>query len=246
MDNTERPQGVRSIDRALSILEQLATAGRECGLTELSYAAGLSIGTTHRVIRTLVVRGYVRQLPTRGYVLGPSLVELGDKARYGAGLGVEPRLRDLAEQVGSTAGLAILDGPDIVFVAQAAPRNRALRMVIELGERAPLESTAVGDAILASLPPRSSASEYLRRHPDPERAARLEVVRRRGYAIDDGHNSGGISCLAVGLTRSVVPAAVALLGIAGNSTDRGAGTAVERLKRVACILSSELGMRGAL
>ena len=247
MDKTQPSAGVRSIDRALSILEQLATAGRGCSLSELSSSAGLSIGTTHRVVRTLVGRGYVRQLATRAYVLGPSLIELGDRARFGTGIGVESHLRQLAEQAGGTAGLAVLDGPGVVFVAQAAPRNRGLRIVIELGEQAPLAS-AIGDAILASLPSGArsdrSVPDQLCRQKDPDLAARLEQVRRRGYAVDDGRVSGGVSCAAVGLSRSVVPAAVVLLGIAGSTSDPGTSDAVELLKSVAVALSAEVGRRG--
>lgn len=248
MDSIQRAPGVRSVDRALSILEQLAVAGRGCSLTELSSSSGLAVGTTHRVIQTLVARGYVRQLATRAYVLGPSLVGLGDKARYGTGIGVEPSLRELAERTGRTAGLAILDGPDVVFVAQAAPRNQGLRMVIELGERTPFASTAIADAILGSQPPRPglgrSAPDPYRYRSDPDLAARLEQVRRRGYAIDDGQNSGGISCVAVGLTRPVVPAAVALLRIAGNRSDPGISRVVELLKGAASSLTAELGGGG--
>lgn len=242
-----RPAGVRSIERALSILEQLAIADRACSLSELSSSAGLSVGTTHRVVRTLVARGYVRQLPTREYVLGPSLVRLGDKARYGAGIGVESCLRELADRAGGTAGLAVLDGPDVVFVAQAAPRHQGVRLVIELGERAPFGSTAITDAILASVPlgtrSRAPAPDLLRRHSNPGVVARLEQVRRRGYAVDDGRDNSGFTCLAVGLTRYDVPAAVALLRVGMNSAEFGTNTVVELLKSAASALSREVGCR---
>lgn len=242
----EQPTGVRSVERALSILEQLAMAGRACSLSELSSSAGLSVGTTHRVVRTLVFRGYVRQLATKAYTLGPSLVELGDSARYGAGLGAEPHLRDLAERAGGTAGLAVLDGPDVVFVAQAVPRNRGLRVVIALGERAPF-ACAIGDAILAALPLGRTrdrlVADQLRRCDAPDLAVRLQQVRQLGYAVDDGRDSGGVSCLAVGVNRSVVPAAVVLIGAAGNPDEQVSSSAVQLLRSVASELGSEIGYR---
>jgi IclR family acetate operon transcriptional repressor len=246
-DGAQPQVGVRSVDRALSILEQLAAAGRECSLSELSSSAGLSVGTTHRVVRTLLDRGYVRQLATKAYVLGPHLVELGDRARYGTGIGVDTHLRELAERAGGTAGLAVLDGPGIVFVAQAAPRHRGLRMRIELGEEAPIAS-AIGDAILASLSPRPrstrSLPEYLCRRHDPDLAARLEQVRRRGYAVDHGQVSDGVNCVAASIAHSVVPAAVALLRISGSASDPGANGVAELLKGVAYALSVDLGRLG--
>src|SRR5690606_36114820 len=55
------PGGVQSLERAFDLLERMADAGGEVGLSELSASSGLPLPTIHRLMRTLVVCGYVRQ-----------------------------------------------------------------------------------------------------------------------------------------------------------------------------------------
>src|SRR3954454_13672854 len=63
-----RAGGVQSVDRVLELFEQIVAAEGELGLRELSETSGLAVGTVHRLIGSLVHRGYVRQNPaTRRY-----------------------------------------------------------------------------------------------------------------------------------------------------------------------------------
>lgn len=79
---SSRPTGgVQSVNKALDVLEALAEAGGELALTDLAIDAGLPLATMHRMARTLVDRGYLRQLPDRRYGLGDALIPLGDAAR---------------------------------------------------------------------------------------------------------------------------------------------------------------------
>src|SRR6476619_1979161 len=70
--------GVQSIERAFTILETLATGGGVMGLSALATESGLPLPTIHRLVRTLVDLGYVRQEPSRQYALGPRLIRLGE------------------------------------------------------------------------------------------------------------------------------------------------------------------------
>src|SRR5215471_15309716 len=70
--------GVQSIERAFDLLEMLADAGGALGLSELSTISGLPLPTVHRLMRTLVNRGYVRQEASRRYTLGSRLIRLGE------------------------------------------------------------------------------------------------------------------------------------------------------------------------
>ena len=71
MTEGRTPGGVQSIERAFDILERMADAGGEVTLTELVNRTGLPMPTIHRLMRTLVDRGYVRQEPSRRYALAP-------------------------------------------------------------------------------------------------------------------------------------------------------------------------------
>src|SRR5256884_9913830 len=70
--------GVQSIERAFDLLEMLADAGGALGLSELSTDSGLPLPTVHRLMRTLVNRGYVRQEASPRDPLGSPPIPLGE------------------------------------------------------------------------------------------------------------------------------------------------------------------------
>jgi IclR family transcriptional regulator, acetate operon repressor len=61
----DRPRGVQSVDRALDILELLASRPGTVGVTEIARELGLPAGTAHRLLVALAQRGWVRQDPGR-------------------------------------------------------------------------------------------------------------------------------------------------------------------------------------
>jgi Transcriptional regulator len=196
--------GVQSVDRALDVLEALAEHGGEAGLSEIAAATGLPYGTIHRLLRTLLARGYVRQESDRRYALGGALVRLGGAAENMVAAWARPYLARMVELSGETANLAVLEGDFVVYVAQV-PSPRRLRMFAEVGRRVPAHSTAVGKVLLADRPDAAAVLERtgLPRRTDqtitsvPAMLAELEAVRDRGYALDLGEEETGVHCLAV-------------------------------------------------
>ena len=198
--------GVQSLERAFDLLERMADAGGEVGLSELSASSGLPLPTIHRLMRTLVVCGYVRQQPNRRYALGPRLIRLGESASRLLGTWARPYLQRLVEETGETANMALLDGDEIVYVAQV-PSKHSMRMFTEVGRRVLPHSTGVGKALLAHTPADEvrallartgmpAATEKTITTPDGFLDA-LEQVRRAGYAVDDNEQEIGVRCLAV-------------------------------------------------
>src|SRR6478736_3167434 len=113
--------------------------------------SGLPLPTIHRLVRTLVDLGYVRQEPSREYALGPRLVRLGDISSGLLTRWATPYLQKVVDALGESTNLAILDGDQIMYVAQA-PGSHSMRMFTEVGRRAQAHCTAVGKAMLAQLP----------------------------------------------------------------------------------------------
>ncbi|MBA8921557.1 IclR family acetate operon transcriptional repressor [Nesterenkonia jeotgali] len=75
-----RAAGVQSVDRALEILEVIHAHGGQLSLSELATQTGLPAPTAHRLLRTMIAKGYIRQLANRSYCLGEKLILLGEAA----------------------------------------------------------------------------------------------------------------------------------------------------------------------
>lgn len=202
----DRPRGVQSVDRALDILEVLAGSSGPLGVTEVAREVGLAQGTAHRLLVALLQRGWVRQDGGRKYAVGPAAMRLGDASYRELGAAAAPALRTVVDATGETANLALLEGVEMVYVAQSSSPH-TLRIFAEVGRRVPLHATAVGKVALAGLPPDATRSllggrtlQARTRHTltsleDLE--AEVARARREGYALDDEEQELGVRCVAV-------------------------------------------------
>ena len=235
--------GVQSVDRALDLLEALAAAGRPLGVSELGTATDLPEGTVHRLLRALVLRGYVRQDAARKYALGASVLRLRDAGRRTLAGQASPYLSRLVELSGETANLALLEGDLVVYVAQV-PSARALRMFAEVGRQVHPHSTAVGKVLLADRPdhevralvgriglPRRTAATIT----DVDAfVAELHRVREQGWGVDDGEEELGVRCLAVPVRDGAgVHAAVSVSGPAERLLPDALAPLAARMQTVA-------------
>ena len=143
--------GVQSVHRALDLVEVVAARGGHLSLGEIADAVDVPLPTVHRLLRTLVARGYMRQMPNRRYALGFRLVPLGTSASSMVGAGTDRVLGSLVDALGETANLAILSGSHAEYVAQV-PSRHTMRMFTEVGRQVELHCTGVGKALLAQLP----------------------------------------------------------------------------------------------
>jgi IclR family acetate operon transcriptional repressor len=219
---------VQSLTRALELLELMADAGGEVSLSHLATASGLPLPTIHRLLRTLVAQGYVRQGPSRQYVLGPRLIRLGESANRMLGVVARPHLAALVNAVGETANMAMLDGGEVVYLAQV-PSKHSMRMFTEVGRRVLPHATAVGKVLLAQLP-EAKVAEILdhtgmpafTEHTitDPARfLAQLKEIHARGYAVDDGEQEIGVCCIAVPVPDGPAMTAISISGPAARITE---------------------------
>ncbi|MFY0405502.1 IclR family transcriptional regulator [Solicola sp. PLA-1-18] len=234
----ERRGGVQSVHRALDLLEVLASRGGALGIGEIADVTGLALPTTHRLVRTLVDRGYVRQLDDRRYALGFGLVPLGSAAGSAVGAGTGRLLGRLVDELGETANLAVLDGDHVAYVAQV-PGRHSMRMFTEVGRRVEPHCTAVGKAILATMS-EADARAVVARTGLPRRTtstltdpdglvAELALVRERGYALDEEEQEVGVRCVAVVVPGTPVPLGVSVSGPAPRMTDALVSRAVPLL-----------------
>jgi IclR family acetate operon transcriptional repressor len=203
-----RGRTVQSVVRSLELLE--AVAGHaESGLLELANRTGLRPSTAHRLLATLVERGYVVQNPQNSrYRLGHRVVALAGRAEDRMArlrASVQPWMRQILEQYDESTNLAVLDRFSVVYVDQLES-SRAVRMFTRIGSRVPAHATGAGKALLAFQPP-PMLEELYAGEPFAELTARtitsadslreeLERVRHRGYALDREEYDDGVACVA--------------------------------------------------
>ena len=137
----------------------------------------------------------------------PRAIRLADAAQRALARSARPHLAELVRLSGETANLAVLEGDDVVYVAQISSPH-TLRMFAEVGRHVPPHSTAVGKVLLAALP-REHALAVLRRtglaaaHPGHHHrprhafAAELDRVAAQGWAADEEEQEIGVRCVAV-------------------------------------------------
>jgi len=240
---------VQSVERALELLEALADPGEARGVSELARATGLPVATIHRLLATMVSRGYVRQdTSSHKYTLGSHLIRLGEAAARDFAQFARPYLAELMEASGETANLAVLEDGQVAYVAQVPSRHHRVRMFTEVGRRVHPHTSGVGKVVLA-FRPRAEVEALLaraglpRRTPrtitDPARfLAELDTVARQGYAIDSGEEEVGVRCLAVpvfGVGGSV--AAMSVSAPEGRLQDRDIERVLPEMLRISAALT---------
>lgn len=250
-DSTET---VQSITRALAVIKvfgQGSTAGMP--LSEIASRTGLAPATARRVVRTLQEHGYVEAVERR-FRLTTKILELGysylSSLRF-VDLCV-PRLEDLVAELGESASVAILEGPNILYVARVTKR-RLLTMEISVGTRLPAHATSMGRVLLADLEPaeleRFLAGHELARYTEftevdrGELGEQLRVDRERGWSIVDQEFDISVRSIAVPIRRGdgAVVAAMGVVSPPGRlDADEIAPRFLEPLRRAADSVSNDL------
>lgn len=145
---------VQTLDRSLDVLEVLAQAEEALGVTEIGNRISLHKSTVHRILHTLCHRGYVERVrDNERYQLGIKIVELG--IRFFNDLEIRkvasPVLNDLAKLINEVVHLVLPNEGEVVYIDKAES-SHVVSMHSKVGRRAPMHCTAVGKALLSTLP----------------------------------------------------------------------------------------------
>ena len=246
-------RSVQSVDRALDLLEALATAEGEVSITALATRTGLHVSTVHRLLATLLRRGYVRQNPeTSRYYAGAKLATLSEgRSRFGEmRVRARPILRAITEATRETANLVVIDDAAAVYI-ETVPSPQVVRLFTAVGNRVPLHATGAGKCLLAALPlaKRDSLIDRLELrtytpHTIVDAAAlrrALDEARERGFTLDDEEYDDGVRCVAVpvgGMNEAI--ASISVSAPASRMTRQRCLELVPLLRRSAAELASAL------
>lgn len=253
MSNEVRDVSVRSVERAIAILDLLGQGGAQTG-AELARGLGVHRSTALRLLGTLERHALVeRDLHTARYRLGRRLPQLASVVTGEFDLRhlARPACEQLAAASGETATFELLIDGDIVPIEQATASNSVVT-VSWLGRRYPVHCTASGKAILAfgpaTLRDRLLAGRLEKVTPrtvtDPvELTKQLDQARKEGVARTHEELETGLDAIAAPVfgTHGEV---VAALDVSGPSHRMRQRKDLERLTvEAAAGLSRKIGFR---
>ncbi|MDQ4502880.1 IclR family transcriptional regulator [Sinomonas sp. ASV322] len=205
---------IESVDNALQLI--LLLHERDAlRVNEAAERLGVAPSTAHRLLATLVYRGFALQDESRRYTAGPALRGATRQGRLQDVVAVaHPSLEELAAAVGETVNFVARFGTSVRFLA-SVESTQLLRVGERAGTVLPARLSSGGKAILATLDDQALHQLYTGRAAqlagdqlgaDDFRALQdeLAVVRTRGYALNLGRTEPDIAAMgrAVGPGRA--------------------------------------------
>lgn len=216
---------IRSVSRALTLLEQFQDTEGELRITDLSRLLQTNKNYILRLLATLESYGYVEKNDqTGGYRLGVKNLFLGRAWIGNKRLVAEGRktLEQLSALTGETVHLSVLQGETVTY-ADVLESTFPVRVVTVPGTSLPLHASAAGKLMLAHNGQKFGGylqTGSLRKYSErtiisPIQLIRhLEEVRTKGYALDLEESETGL-CGAAAPIRDFSSRVVAAVSIVG-------------------------------
>jgi len=247
-----KKEKIKSIEKALDLLELLSNKEKEVSITEISKELHMGISTVYRILTTLKCRNYIVQnRQTSKYIFGAKLFTLGYKGQNTKKIikVAMPFLQKLSKYTNETINFAILEDREIICLYKIESKE-ILKAGIELGTKIPAHSTSLGKVLLAFLtekefmmlysnnneklptftPNTTSSVEELRRC--------LKKIKKQGYAIDKEEFKIGVNCLGVPIINNEGKA-IASISISGPKSRFNLST-IKKVKNTLISFSQDI------
>ena len=248
-----RTKSVPSLDRALRVLEALASSKNGLSLSDLSRNLGLPRSSTHCLLITLERQRYILRNEKSGrYLFGMKLFSLANMAMNGLSLRKEasPNLRALMKATGLTVHMAILEQNEAVIIEKVESPYQ-LRLGTWVGKRMGVHCTAVGKALISHWP--EQEIDRLIKHGLPrynentivspkKLKSTLQQVRELGYSVDDEEDTIGSRCVGAPIFDQTdrVVASISVAGFAAQINSQTFYALTDKVKKGAATISQKL------
>ncbi len=226
------PRYSQSLERGLAILACFTPERPVLGIADIADDLGMSRSTTHRYVITLTALGYLEQGAQRKYRLGLKVTDLGMAALNSTGLRehAHPYLEELRQRSSYTTSLAVLDGPEIVYVDRARSYRRgesAVDLNLHPGSRLPAYCTAMGKLLLAYLPENEQGEllaemKLTKQGPNTITSKKallteLDEIQSEGFAVNDEELAPELHAIAAPV-RNEAREVVAAVNLAAHTS----------------------------
>lgn len=196
----------KGLVKGLALVDIIEASNVPLRQVDLAEASGLPRPTVVRLLDTLCGMQVLTVSEDGLYGLGPRLASWGQSfldrlnlSRLGSDI-----VQRLVTVSGETVFMGVVNGTSLLYV-DAAHSPHPVRPAAHVGARNPLHSTGIGKALLAALS--DEDRDRLLTFPLERRTPRtltdrkslfadLDLIRERGYSIDDTENEDGVRCVA--------------------------------------------------
>jgi DNA-binding IclR family transcriptional regulator len=199
----------QTLSRGIRMLEILSEETAALSIGEVSERLGVHRSVAYRILRTLEDHGLVARDSNGGLVLGTGLATLARAVARDLQTAALPELTALANELGMTAFLVVLDRGDCTTLTSVEPRHSRAAVAQRPGTRHPLHAGAPGLAIQAVL----DESQWEAISPERPRRSEVASVRELGFAVSHHEVLPGVTGVAVPLKlrQGLQPAAIAVV-----------------------------------
>jgi DNA-binding IclR family transcriptional regulator len=223
--HAKRFAGIKVLNKAFDVLEQIRSSPGGLGLAELTLATGIPKPTVYRIVSTLEARGYLDRRQDGSYRIARRLTEEPSESAREEILRrvARPVMQTLVDSCKETVNLGVLDGNEVTVI-ETIESPQAVRMTSKVGNRRFLHSTALGKIILADMD-ETEALRLVRRKSLPRLTPNtivtesrlleeLRKVRQQGFSMDNQEHEPDGRCIGAGI-RGPTGRVIAALSISG-------------------------------
>lgn len=229
---TERAPASQTLSRGIRILEILADAYGPLTIDEVARQLAVHRSVAYRLVRTLEDHGLLTR-SSGAIALAPRMAALAAGVAPDLQAAARPQLSAVADELGMTCLLAVLDRDETITLASAPPSLAVASVAQRPGARHRADAGAPSKAILSTLHEDAwpvPTSDRLR--------ADVAAVRANGFATSHDEVIPTVRSVAVPLRVPGPPAALAVLHVLPESDPT---VLAERLHRAAAAISAAFG-----
>ena len=225
---SETMKKVKSVSRAIQILNCFSFEKPTLSLKEISELSNLSKPTVLRILRTFEEKEFIEKDKNGKYRLGLQIYKLGNIFFYNLDIETiaEPYLKQLANNTSKTVHLGVMDKDKALILDKIEPDEQSIRiMMSRRGRNVPLHCTGIGKVLLAFQPyeKRKTLLEHMELKKYTENTIiekskleeELNRIRQQGFGFDFEEHEKDIVCVAAPIKniQGNIIASISITGI---------------------------------
>ena len=199
---------MKTVDKAMTVLDQFSVERTEIGLSDLARTAGLDKAATRRLLVALSKHGFIEQITeSKKYRLGQGFLRLARIREATVPLTkAAQEVNDwLAAKVSETTHISVAQSESLATIAHQMPRRGNI-INVDPAEPLPFHATASGIAYLAfasnatrarilALPRTRFAAQTLLG--EDQLRAKIETTKQDGFALSRHSFEDGVGSIAM-------------------------------------------------